>query len=59
MLERTSTDVAPWCVVPADRKWFTRLAVGELLLDALRSLDLGWPEATFDVEEELRRLAAT
>lgn len=59
MLERTSTDAAPWHVVPADRKWFTRLAVGELLLDALRSFDLGWPEATFDVEEELRRLAAT
>ncbi|WP_159796328.1 PPK2 family polyphosphate kinase [Puerhibacterium puerhi] len=59
MLERTSTDVAPWYVVPADRKWFTRLAVGELLLDALRSLDLGWPEPAFDVEEERRRLAAT
>ncbi len=59
MLDRTSTEVAPWHVVPADRKWFARLAVSELLLDALRRLDLGWPTADFDVEEEKRRLAAT
>jgi PPK2 family polyphosphate:nucleotide phosphotransferase len=59
MLDRTSTEVAPWYVVPADRKWFARLAVSELLLDALRSLDLGWPAADFDVEAEKRRLAAT
>jgi PPK2 family polyphosphate:nucleotide phosphotransferase len=59
MLDRTSTQAAPWHVVPADRKWFARLAVSELLLDALRRLDLGWPAADFDVEAEKRRLAAT
>ncbi len=59
MLDRTSTEVAPWYVVPADRKWFARLAVSELLLDALRSLDLGWPAADFDVEAEKRRLAGS
>ncbi len=59
MLDRTSTELAPWYVVPADRKWYARLAVSELLLDALRSLDLGWPAASFDVETEMRRLAAT
>ena len=59
MLDRTSTATAPWYVVPADRKWFARLAVSELLLDALRRLDLGWPVADFDVEAEKRRLAAT
>ncbi|MCL1871492.1 MAG: polyphosphate kinase 2 family protein [Promicromonosporaceae bacterium] len=57
LLERTSTDVAPWHVVPADKKWFSRLAVSELLLAALRSLDLGWPPADFDVEEQKRLLA--
>jgi PPK2 family polyphosphate:nucleotide phosphotransferase len=57
MLDRTSTGVAPWHVVPADHKWFARLAVSELLLGALRSLDLGWPVADFDVEAEKRRLA--
>jgi PPK2 family polyphosphate:nucleotide phosphotransferase len=59
MLERTSTTYAPWHVVPSDRKWYSRLAVTELLIEALKSLDLSWPPADFDVEAELRRLAAT
>lgn len=58
-IERTSTDAAPWYVVPADRKWYARLAVQHLLVDALRSLDLQWPLADFDVEVEKARLAAT
>ncbi|WP_395639804.1 polyphosphate kinase 2 family protein [Pseudolysinimonas sp.] len=58
-IERTSTDSAPWYVVPADRKWYARLAVQHLLLDALRGLDAQWPTADFDVEVEKRRLAAT
>jgi PPK2 family polyphosphate:nucleotide phosphotransferase len=59
LLERTSTDTAPWYVIPADRKWFALLAATELLLGALRSLDLGWPPADFDVEEQKRLLAAS
>jgi polyphosphate kinase 2 (PPK2 family) len=59
MLDRTSTPVAPWYVVPADRKWYARLAVTELLTGALRSLDLGWPPADFSVEAEKARLAAS
>ncbi|MFI9486479.1 PPK2 family polyphosphate kinase [Promicromonospora sp. NPDC052451] len=59
LLDRTSTDVAPWYAVPADRKWYARLAVTELLGTALRSLDLSWPPADFDVEAEKARLAAT
>jgi len=58
-ITRTSTDSAPWYVVPADRKWYARLAVQQLLLDALRDLRLEWPPATFDVEVEKKRLAAT
>lgn len=57
MLDRTSTDYAPWHVVPCDRKWYSRLAVTELLIDALERFDLDWPPATFDVETEKRRLA--
>jgi PPK2 family polyphosphate:nucleotide phosphotransferase len=57
-LERTSTDVAPWHVVPADKKWFRNLAVGQILLDTLRGLDLQWPAADFDVDAETARLAA-
>ena len=55
----TSTDAAPWYVVPADRKWYARLAVQELLLGALRSFGLGWPAADFDVAHELTRLDAS
>lgn len=56
VIDRTNTEIAPWHVVPADSKWFSRLAVSELVLDALRRLDLGWPPADFDVATELRRL---
>ena len=57
MLERTSTDYAPWHVVPCDRKWYTRLAILELLIEALEGLNLSWPPADFDVEAEKKRLA--
>lgn len=57
MLDRTSTDYAPWHVLPADRKWFARLAVTELLIDALDRLKLDWPPARFDIQEQRRRLA--
>lgn len=58
VLDRTSTDVAPWYVIPADRKWYARLAVTELLVHALEGLDLSWPAADFDPATELARLAA-
>lgn len=56
VLEKTSTDVAPWHVVPADNKWFARLAVNQLLLEELRALKLKWPPADFDVKAERKRL---
>jgi PPK2 family polyphosphate:nucleotide phosphotransferase len=56
-LERTNTEVAPWYVVPSDRKWYRNLAVGRLLLDTLRYLNPQWPTADFDVAAEQRRLA--
>ncbi|HKV17549.1 MAG TPA: polyphosphate kinase 2 family protein, partial [Mycobacterium sp.] len=43
MLDRTSTEYAPWHIVPCDRRWFSRLAVTELLIEALEKLDLSWP----------------
>jgi PPK2 family polyphosphate:nucleotide phosphotransferase len=57
VLDRTSTDYAPWHVVPCDRKWYARLAINELLIEALKGLDLSWPPADFDVEVEKKRLA--
>ncbi|GAA5202515.1 PPK2 family polyphosphate kinase [Microbacterium jejuense] len=59
VFERTSTEHAPWHVVPADRKWYARLAVQHLLLEALEAIDPHWPAATFDVAAEKARLAAS
>ncbi|WP_270353529.1 polyphosphate kinase 2 family protein [Microbacterium testaceum] len=56
-IERTSTPVAPWHVVPADRKWYARLAVQQLLIDALEDIAPQWPAADYDVEVEKKRLA--
>jgi PPK2 family polyphosphate:nucleotide phosphotransferase len=57
VFERTSTEIAPWHVVPANHKWYARLAVQELLLAALEDIDPKWPAADFDVAAEKKRLA--
>jgi PPK2 family polyphosphate:nucleotide phosphotransferase len=59
VFDRTSTDAAPWFVVPANRKWYARLAVQALLLDALLDIAPRWPGASFDVDTERERLRAT
>ncbi len=56
-LERTATPDAPWFVIPANKKWYSRWAVHMILLDALRGLDPQWPPATFDVDAQKARLA--
>jgi Polyphosphate kinase 2 (PPK2) len=43
MVRHTSTPRAPWHVVPADHKWFTRLVVVSAIVDTLQSLDLAFP----------------
>ncbi|MGA8850661.1 MAG: PPK2 family polyphosphate kinase [Aeromicrobium sp.] len=58
-LERCSTDTAPWHVVPSGRKWYRNWVVATLLAEALRSMDLQWPAADFDVDVEKARLAAS
>ena len=58
-LERTPTPAAPWFVVPAEKKWYARLAVQHLLIDALERLHLDWPSAAFGVAAEKARRAAT
>ena len=59
VFDRTSTEHAPWHVIPADDKDYARLAVSQLLVKALESLELDWPEADFDVAAETARLEAT
>lgn len=56
VFDRTSTDYAPWYIVPCDRKWYSRLAITELLIEALKSLNMSWPPADFDVKAEKKRL---
>jgi PPK2 family polyphosphate:nucleotide phosphotransferase len=56
-LEQCSTQQAPWYVVPSDRKWYRNWAVAQLLVEQLRTMNLEWPVAEFDVEKEKARVA--
>lgn len=56
-LERCNTEAAPWFVVPSNRKWYRNWAIGMLLLEALRAMDLSWPTPDYDVAEQRARLA--
>ncbi len=58
-LSRCSTDVAPWYVVPADRKWYRNWAVSTLLHEHLLAINPQWPPPTFDVATEKARVAAS
>jgi PPK2 family polyphosphate:nucleotide phosphotransferase len=51
----TATPFAPWYVVPADNKWFTRLAVSSVIVHTLKQMKLAYPEVT---DDERRALAA-
>jgi len=53
MFNRTSTDCAPWFIIPADHKWFTRLCVAEIIVATLKSLGLKYPKIS---DEELAEL---
>ena len=57
-LSRCNTDAAPWHVVPANRKWYRNWAITHLIIEAMGSLKLGWPEADFDVKAERKRVEA-
>ena len=53
MLNHTSTERAPWYVVPADHKWFTRLAVGAVILQTLKGMKLAYPTINDTQRQEL------
>jgi len=52
-MESTSTDRSPWFIIPADKKWFTRLAVSEIIVQKMESLDLKYPSVTEAHKAEL------
>src|SRR5262245_48679634 len=55
MIRNTSTPEAPWFVVPADNKWFTRLVVAAEVVEALDRLNLKFPSITGDARGELAK----
>jgi PPK2 family polyphosphate:nucleotide phosphotransferase len=55
MIQETATKHAPWYVVPANNKWFTRVVVAGAVIDALASLDLAYPQVD---DSKLKELAA-
>ncbi|MBN9301272.1 MULTISPECIES: polyphosphate kinase 2 family protein [Dysgonomonas] len=53
MLTHTSTDEAPWHVIPADNKWFMRYIIGQIISDRIEELDLHYPELTDEAKIEI------
>ena len=55
--EKTSTQTAPWYLVPADNRWYSRAVVSELLRTTLKNMNMTWPGLDPDVDpDEVRRL---
>jgi len=59
MIQRTATKHAPWYVVPADNKWFTRLAVASAIIEALNGLNLAFPDVDKAKKKELETVRAS
>jgi polyphosphate kinase 2 (PPK2 family) len=57
-IRHTSTPWAPWFIIPADRKWFTRLAISELIVHALKTLNPAFPKVSKEHQRELRKMRA-
>ena len=55
VFNHTSTEAAPWLVIPADHKWFTRLAVSQIVIETVKSLKLAYPTATPEQMTELQK----
>jgi polyphosphate kinase 2 (PPK2 family) len=55
MICNTATDYAPWYVVPADNKWFTRLVVAAVVVDTLEKLKLSYPKVDAAKRKELEQ----
>ena len=54
-LQHTSTQNSPWFVIPADKKWFTRVAVSEIICQRLEALDLHYPKVSQEQLDELQK----
>jgi polyphosphate kinase 2 (PPK2 family) len=56
VIQRTSTKHAPWYVVPADHKWFTRAVVSDAIVETIKSLNVDFPKLS---SEERKKMAAS
>ncbi len=56
IFNHTSTPHAPWHIIPADNKWFMRLAVADIICDTLKNLDLKYPTVSENQKEELLKV---
>lgn len=56
MISTTSTEYAPWYVIPSNEKWFRNLAVSEIVRSTLESMDMKWPKPSIDVNAARREL---
>lgn len=56
VLNRCNTDIAPWYVIPSNRKWYRNWAVANLLLAHLVKMNPSWPQAQFNIAEEIARV---
>ena len=55
MISKTSKDYAPWYIVPADNKWYTRYVVSQITLQALKKIDPQFPPLAPDIAEQLEK----
>ncbi|HVN28874.1 MAG TPA: polyphosphate kinase 2 family protein [Candidatus Binataceae bacterium] len=58
MIAHTASEHAPWYVVPADHKWFTRVVVAEAILDTMEKLDLSYPKIESSQRKQLKAAMA-
>jgi PPK2 family polyphosphate:nucleotide phosphotransferase len=59
MLTNTSTEWAPWYVIPADRKWYARIAAGAVIANALIDIDPRYPTIDKEAQEALQEIKKT
>ncbi len=52
-ISATSTKFAPWYIIPADKKWFTRLAISDVIIETMKSMDLKYPEVSGEQKKNL------
>lgn len=56
MFSKTSTEYAPWYIIPADKKWFTRAAVADIIVNTLKDLKLEYPRVSDEHKVELQNI---